>query len=220
MNAEPSKRFTRLEKTPVRILEDHEQIAVEVAGRMADLIRRRAEEGKTAVPGLATGSTPVGIYRELIRMHREEGLDFSNVVTFNLDEYFPMSPESMHSYRRFMRENLFDHVNVPAENIHIPRGDVDRDDVDEDCEAYEKAIDDAGGIDFQLLGIGRSGHVGFNEPGSGRDSRTRILYLDTITRADAAADLLLAIGPRQGQRFVGKSLWHCQYREAQFRRSS
>ena len=180
--------FTRLERIPVRILEDHEAIAREVATRMAALIRRRAAEGRKAVLGLATGSTPVGIYRELIRMHHEEGLDFSNVVTFNLDEYFPMEQGNLQSYHRFMRENLFDHVNVPAEQIHIPRGDIPRAQVDEHCAAYEAAIAAAGGIDFQLLGVGRSGHVGFNEPGSGHDSRTRLIYLDTITRSDAASD--------------------------------
>jgi len=180
--------FTRLERIPVRILEDHEAIASEVAGRIAALIRARAEQGRAAVLGLATGSTPVGIYRELIRMHREEGLDFSNVVTFNLDEYVPMEPDSVHSYHRFMRENLFDHVNVPGESIHVPRGDLPREDIDDHCRAYEEAIRLAGGIDFQLLGIGRSGHVGFNEPGSGRGSRTRLIYLDTVTRADAASD--------------------------------
>jgi len=181
-------RFARLERIPIRILEDHEQIAMDVAGRIAAIIRDRAEKGRPAVLGLATGSTPVGIYRELIRMHQDEGLDFSNVVTFNLDEYFPMQPDSVHSYHRFMRENLFDHVNVPDENIHMPRGDLKPDKVDEYCAGFEQAIVDAGGIDFQLLGIGRSGHVGFNEPGSGRESRTRLLYLDTITRSDAAAD--------------------------------
>jgi glucosamine-6-phosphate deaminase len=180
--------FTRLEHIPVRILPDHEAIALEVAGRIAALIRARGAEGRKAVLGLATGSTPVGIYRELIRLHRDEGLDFSGVVTFNLDEYFPMDPGSVHSYHRFMRENLFDHVNVPAGQIHIPRGDLDREATEAHCEAYEAAIRAAGGIDFQILGIGRSGHVGFNEPGSGRDSRTRLIYLDTVTRADAAAD--------------------------------
>lgn len=180
--------FTRLERIPVRILEDHEAIAREVAGRIAALIRRRAKERKKAVLGLATGSTPVGIYRELIRLHREEGLDFSNVVTFNLDEYFPMEPGSLHSYHRFMRENLFDHVNVPEDQIHIPRGDIRREKVADHCAQYERAILEAGGIDLQILGIGRSGHVGFNEPGSGRESRTRLIYLDTVTRADAASD--------------------------------
>ncbi len=184
----PPDPFTRLERIPVRILEDHEAIAREVAGRMAALIRRRASEGRRAVLGLATGSTPVGIYRELVRLHREEGLDFSNVVTFNLDEYFPMRPDSFHSYHRFMKEHLFDHVNVPAGQIHIPRGDLPRDNVDDHCAGFEAAIRNTGGIDFLTLGIGRSGHVGFNEPGSGRDSRTRLIYLDTITRADAAAD--------------------------------
>ena len=121
-------------------------------------------------------------------MHREEGLDFSNVVTFNLDEYFPMEPESIHSYHRFMWENLFDHVNVPPDQVHMPRGTLDREATEASCEAYEAAIREAGGIDFQILGIGRSGHVGFNEPGSGRESRTRLVYLDTVTRADAASD--------------------------------
>jgi glucosamine-6-phosphate deaminase len=180
--------FARLERIPVRILEDHEAIAREVADRIATLIRARAAEGRTAVLSLATGSTPVGIYRELIRLHREEGLDFSNVVTFNLDEYVPMEPDSVHSYHRFMWENLFDHVNVPKEHVHIPRGDLPSDEIDAHCRAYEEAIRSAGGIDLQLLGIGRSGHVGFNEPGSGRDSRTRLIYLDTVTRADAASD--------------------------------
>jgi glucosamine-6-phosphate deaminase len=182
------RTFTRLERIDVRVLPDHEHIAREVAGRIARLVRERAAEGRHAVLGLATGSTPVSIYRELARMHRDEGLDLENVITFNLDEYFPMDPERLHSYHRFMRENLFDHVNVPAEQIHIPRGDLPSEEVDAHCEAYEQAIREAGGIDFQILGIGRSGHVGFNEPGSGRSSRTRLLYLDTVTRADAAGD--------------------------------
>ncbi len=176
------------ERIDVRILEDHGAIAREVAGRIADLVRVRATEGETAILGLATGSTPVGIYRELIRLHRDEGLDFQNVLTFNLDEYVRMEPGSVHSYHRFMRENLFDHVNIPEEGIHMPRGDVDPDDIEGYCESYEAAIRDAGGIDLQILGIGRSGHIGFNEPGSGRDSLTRVIFLDTVTRADAASD--------------------------------
>jgi glucosamine-6-phosphate deaminase len=176
------------ERIAVRILEDHGAIAREVAGRIAELVRSRAAEGKSAVLGLATGSTPVGIYRELIRLYRDEDLDFGNVVTFNLDEYVPMDPGSVHSYDRFMRENLFDHVNIPEEGIHLLRGDVEPEDVPSYCEAYEAAIREAGGIDLQILGIGRSGHIGFNEPGSGRGSRTRVIYLDTVTRADAASD--------------------------------
>ena len=180
--------YARRERLPVRLMPDHDSIAAEVAGRIAALIRGRAGNGRHAVLGLATGSTPVGVYRELIRLHREEGLDFSNAVTFNLDEYFPMRPGSFHSYHRYMREHLFDHVNIPPDQRHIPRGDVPEGEVEAHCTEYERRIREAGRIDFQILGIGRSGHIGFNEPGSERDSRTRRLYLDTVTRADAASD--------------------------------
>ena len=175
---------TTRERIPVFIFEDDEAIASVVASRIAALIRERAAEGKAAVLGLATGSTPVGVYRELIRAHREEQLSFENVITFNLDEYFPMDPDSIHSYHRYMRENLFDHVDIPDANIHIPRGDIPRQETAKHCAAFERAIAEAGGIDLQLLGIGRSGHVGFNEPGSGRESQTRLIFLDTVTRAD------------------------------------
>jgi len=175
------------ERVPVVIVE-YDEIARTIAKRIAEIIKERRREGGHAVLGLATGSTPIGIYRELIKMHREEGLDFSDVVTFNLDEYYPMKPESIHSYHRFMRENLFNHINVKPQNIHIPKGDVPRDDVEEECEKYELAIKKAGGIDLQILGIGKTGHIGFNEPGSGADSRTRRISLDTVTRRDAAGD--------------------------------
>lgn len=178
----------RLERIPVTVFPDHEAIARDVAGRIADLVRERAGEGRHAVLGLATGSTPLGIYRELIRLHREEDLSLSNVVTFNLDEYLGIDPGSVHSYHRYMRENLFDHVDIPEDQIHLPRGDLPPDRMSAHCAAYEAAIEEAGGIDLQILGIGRSGHVGFNEPGSGRESRTRVVYLDTVTRADAASD--------------------------------
>ena len=175
------------ERVPVVIVE-YDEIARTIAKRIAEIIKERRQAGGHAVLGLATGSTPIGIYRELIKMHREGGLDFSDVVTFNLDEYYPMKPESIHSYHRFMRENLFNHINVRPENIHIPLGDVPRDDVDTECETYEAAIAKAGGIDLQILGIGKTGHIGFNEPGSGSDSRTRRISLDTVTRRDAAGD--------------------------------
>ena len=178
----------RLERIPVEIFPDHAAISVEVAGRIAALVRERAEARRVAVLGLATGSTPLGIYRELIRLHREEDLDLSNVVTFNLDEYLGVDPEGLHSYHRYMRENLFDHVNIPETQIHLPRGDLTPEELDAHCRDYEAAIEEAGGIDLQILGIGRSGHVGFNEPGSARGSRTRVVYLDTVTRADAASD--------------------------------
>jgi len=176
------------EKVPVVIMDSHEDMAWAIAARIANIIRERNAEGKNAVLGLATGSTPIGVYRELIRLHREEGLDFSRVVTFNLDEYYPMRPDSPHSYVRFMWENFLQDVNIPPENVHIPDGTVSRQELDRYCAGYEEKIRAAGGIDFQLLGIGRSGHIGFNEPGSPRDSRTHLVFLDTITRADAASD--------------------------------
>src|SRR5256714_3460357 len=175
------------ERVPVLIF-DYDEIAKTIARRIAEIIKERRREEGRAVLGLATGSTPIGIYRELIRMHREEGLDFSDVVTFNLDEYYPMKPESIHSYHRFMRENLFNHINIKPQNVHIPRGDVPRDDVEVECDRYDAAIMKAGGIDLQILGIGKTGHIGFNEPGSGSESRTRRIALDTVTRRDAAAD--------------------------------
>jgi glucosamine-6-phosphate deaminase len=179
---------TTRERIPVFIFEDDKEITSVVASRIAALIRERAAEGKPAVLGLATGSSPVGVYLELIRLHREQGLSFENVITFNLDEYFPMDPVSIHSYHRYMREYLLDHIDIPEANIHILRGDLPPQECAEHCAAFERAIAEAGGIDLQLLGIGRSGHIGFNEPGSGRESRTRLIFLDTVTRADAAAD--------------------------------
>jgi len=175
------------ERVPVVIVE-YDQIANTIARRIAEIIRERNAQGRPAVLGLATGSTPIGIYRELIRLHREEGLDFSNVVSFNLDEYYPMEPESIHSYHRYMRENLFDHINIPRDRAHLPPGNIGRARVEEACQEYEDAIRAAGGIDFQILGIGKTGHIGFNEPGSGVGSRTRLIALDTVTRRDAAAD--------------------------------
>lgn len=157
-----------------------------VAREIDKLIRSRNAAGKATVLGLATGSTPVGLYRELIRLHEEEKLDFSNVVTFNLDEYLPMQREDSQSYFRFMHETLFNHVNVKAQNIHIPDGTWPVEEIDERCAEYEKKIKAAGGIDIQILGIGRTGHIGFNEPGSPRNSRTRMVTLDSITRRDAA----------------------------------
>jgi len=172
------------ESIPVTIADSYDALCRDIARRIATLIRRPVP----TVLGLATGSTPVGIYRELIRLHQEDGLDWSRVVTFNLDEYFPMAPDSVHSYHRFMWENLFAHVNIRPENVHIPRGDLARNAVEAHCAEYEREIADAGGIDFQILGIGQTGHIGFNEPGSSPTSRTRLVVLDTITRRSAAGD--------------------------------
>ncbi|HUQ15941.1 MAG TPA: glucosamine-6-phosphate deaminase [Gemmatimonadales bacterium] len=179
---------TSLERIRTVIVGDHDELDRLIAGRIAELVRARAAAGKPAVLGLATGSTPVGAYRELVRMHREEGLGFAHVVTFNLDEYYPMAPGSLHSYHRFMWENLFSRLDIRRENVHIPRGDLPRDQIEAECRRYEAAIREAGGIDLQLLGIGRTGHIGFNEPGSGLESRTRLITLDLVTRKDGAAD--------------------------------
>jgi glucosamine-6-phosphate deaminase len=191
------ERAAARERIPTFVLDEHEDIAHVVASRIAALIREREAAGRPAVLGLATGSTPIGVYRELIRMHREQGLSFRNVVTFNLDEYYPMTPDNIHSYHRFMWENLFDHVDIVRENVHIPRGDIPKDEVEAACKQYERDIKAAGGIDFQLLGVGKTGHIGFNEPGSGADSRTRLVHLDAVTRRDAASDFF-------GEEFVPK----------------
>ena len=180
----------QFEKIPTHIFPSAAEAAAALAREVSDLIRQRQAEGRPTVLGLATGSTPVPFYRELIRLHREEKLSFRDVITFNLDEYHGLSREHRESYFRFMREQLFDHVDLKPENIHLPDGTVPMDKVFEHCQAYESAIDAAGGIDLQILGIGRTGHIGFNEPGSTRDSRTRLIALDRITRLDAAADFL------------------------------
>ncbi len=176
------------ERVRTVVVPDHDDIATLLADRIVEIIARETAARGRCVLGLATGSTPLGIYRELIRRHQAGEVDFARVVTFNLDEYYPMPPDSPHSYRRYMWENLFAHVNIRPENVHLPDGRVPREALGEHCVAYERAIAEAGGIDFQLLGIGKSGHIGFNEPGSPSDSRTRLVTLDTITRRDAAGD--------------------------------
>ncbi len=160
------------------------------AAELATLIRRNNAAGRPTVLGLATGSTPVRLYRQLIRLHREEKLSFKNVVTFNLDEYHGLPRTHPESYWRFMHEQLFNHLDIPPANIHIPDGTVPRAEVFAWCRAYEEQIRAAGGLDVQILGIGRTGHIGFNEPGSGRDSRTRLVTLDALTRRDAARDFV------------------------------
>ena len=175
-------------RIPVVRIDDPENLGATVAGRIARLIREHQAAGLPTVLGLATGSTPLGAYRELVRMHREEGLSFHSVVTFNLDEYFPMHPEDLHSFRRFMWENFFGEIDIEPAKVHFPRGDVPRETVAQHAAEYEAAIARAGGIDLQILGIGMTGHIGFNEPGSGFDTRTRLVTLDTVTRKDAAAE--------------------------------
>jgi len=157
-----------------------------VADEIAALIQEKQSEGKPCVLGLATGSSPISVYKHLIKLHQEEGLSFKNVITFNLDEYYGLQPSDINSYYLFMHENLFDHIDIPSENINIPDGTLAPKKVRDYCKAYEKKIADLGGLDFQLLGIGRTGHVGFNEPGSNINSQTRLVTLDHLTRYDAA----------------------------------
>jgi glucosamine-6-phosphate deaminase len=184
----PLPHVTTVERVPVTVYDQPADASRAVAREIADLVIARAAAGKRTVLGLATGSTPVGVYDELIRLHRAEGVSFKSVVTFNLDEYWPIRPDALQSYNRFMREHLFDHVDIPAESIHIPDGTLPRARIAESCARYEDAIREAGGIDLQILGIGRTGHIGFNEPGSTAESRTRLITLDGVTRADAASD--------------------------------
>lgn len=178
----------RFEKIPVQIYEAPATAVKAVAKEIAELIRKKAAKSEKCVLGLATGSSPIKLYDELIRMHKEEGLSFKNVITFNLDEYYPMAKESQQSYHYFMHHHLFDHIDIDPKNIHIPDGTLKSDKVEKFCKEYDKQIDEAGGIDIQVLGIGRTGHIGFNEPGSLLTSKTRMVYLNDITINDAAGD--------------------------------
>ncbi|MDX1476857.1 MAG: glucosamine-6-phosphate deaminase [Saprospiraceae bacterium] len=180
--------YKSFEKLPVRIWGNSEECSRHIAQSIALAIRQKQQDGQQLVLGLATGSTPTKVYDILVRMHREDGLSFHNVVTFNLDEYYPMQPDNVHSYVHFMNEYLFDHVDIPREHIHIPDGTISMDHLSEYCAEYEQAIEAAGGIDIQILGIGRTGHIGFNEPGSWETSTTRLVKLDEVTRRDAAKD--------------------------------
>ncbi len=181
---------TKFEKIPVSVFEKSAEGARFVAEQIATLIRDKASRGENAVLGLATGATPLSVYAELIRMHKEEGLSFENVITFNLDEYLPIARDSKQGYNYYMHHHLFDHINVPKENIHIPDGELKKEDVTKFCEAYDAKIDAVGGIDIQLLGIGRTGHIGFNEPGSQYHSTTRAVKLDPMTISDATREFI------------------------------
>ncbi|TRZ44436.1 glucosamine-6-phosphate deaminase [Robertkochia solimangrovi] len=181
---------TRFEKIHNVVYDDSDNASAIVAREIGDLIRSKQARNETCVLGLATGSSPIKVYEELIRLHKEEGLSFKNVVTFNLDEYYPMTKQNAQSYYYFMHEYLFNHIDIPEKNINIPKGDLDPDDILDFCVNYEKKIKSFGGLDFQLLGIGRTGHIGFNEPGSHYNSRTRLITLDHLTRSDASTAFL------------------------------
>ena len=185
MVEEEQKKFERIHTI---IHENSQEASYYVAQEIISLVSQRQKEGKKMVLGLATGSTPIKVYDYLVQAHKEQGVSFSNVISFNLDEYFPMHSESIHSYVRFMREHLFDHLDIPAHQINIPDGQQNKESVRAYCQNYEQKIIDAGGIDIQILGIGRTGHIGFNEPGSSLKSKTRLVRLDRITRLDAASD--------------------------------
>src|ERR1700748_3707641 len=170
------------EKIPVKIFGSLEEGSRFIGKEIAALIRDKEAKGQKAVLGLATGSSPKSLYAELVRLHREEGLSFKNVITFNLDEYYPIDNDALQSYNRFMKEQLFDKVDIDPANCHIPNGQWKKEEIKQDSLQYEQMIDQAGGIDLQILGIGNNGHIGFNEPGSSILSRTRLVPLDNSTR--------------------------------------
>ncbi|MBT8269727.1 MAG: glucosamine-6-phosphate deaminase, partial [Bacteroidia bacterium] len=189
--SEPGKfEETRFEKIHNVIFDSSEEASILVAQEIRALIEQKQSNNENCVLGLATGSSPIKVYEELVRMHQEEGLSFRNVISFNLDEYYPMETGNIQSYHYFMHLHLFSHIDIPDENINIPDGTIDPENLREYCIAYDKKIEAAGGLDFQLLGIGRTGHIGFNEPGSHYNSATRIITLDHITRVDAAPAFL------------------------------
>lgn len=190
---QPSDEFdktvkTRYEKMPADIFATAEKGAKWVAHEIANLIKEKAERNDPCVLGLATGATPLGVYSELVRMHKEEALSFKNVITFNLDEYYPMNNKSAQSYNYYMDDVLFNHIDIPRDQINVPDGEVSKEGIFNYCSEYEAKIDSFGGLDMQILGIGRTGHIGFNEPGSQLDSKTRLIMLDALTRRDAAKD--------------------------------
>ncbi len=188
----PAGQFeeTRFEKIHNIVFKNSNTASIAVAYEIATLIREKSKNNTHCVLGLATGSSPIKVYEELVRLHQEEGLSFSNVITFNLDEYYPMQPTDLQSYHHFMHEHLFNHIDILPENIHIPDGTIKNDEIYQYCIDYDLKIKAVGGLDFQLLGIGRTGHVGFNEPGSHLNSGTRSITLNHITREDAAPAFL------------------------------
>ncbi|MBT3685284.1 MAG: glucosamine-6-phosphate deaminase [Cryomorphaceae bacterium] len=176
----------RYEKLHTVTFDNSQEASILIAREICDLVKSKQEKNKNCVIGFATGSSPTKVYQEIIKIHNDESLSFNNVITFNLDEYFPIEKDDNNSYHNFMKENLFDHIDIPKENINIPSGDISEKDITKFCSNYEKKIEKNGGIDIQLLGIGRTGHIGFNEPGSHFNSTTRLITLDHTTRFDAS----------------------------------
>src|SRR5215469_9166615 len=176
------------EKIPVRIFSSLEEGSRSIGKEIAQLIREKDAKGEKTVLGLATGSSPKSLYAELVRLHREEKLSFKNVITFNLDEYYPIDNDALQSYNRFMKEHLFGKIDIDPANCHIPNGQWKKEDIKQHCIEYEQRIEKAGGIDLQILGIGNNGHIGFNEPGSSIYSRTRLVPLENSTRIANSTD--------------------------------
>ncbi|MEY4058747.1 MAG: glucosamine-6-phosphate deaminase [Bacteroidota bacterium] len=170
------------EKIPVKIFPTSNDGSIMVAAQIATLIKDKQAKKENCVLGMATGSTPILLYKELVRLHKEEGLSFKNVITINLDEYYPINKTAYQSYWSFMHRHLFSLVDIKPENIHIPNGEWAQDQIKELCAGYEQIIEKSGGIDLQILGIGKNGHIGFNEPGSSFHSKTRVIHLDQETR--------------------------------------
>src|SRR3954470_22369022 len=170
------------EKITCKIFPNTKEGSRYVGNEIARLIKEKQSKGEHCVLGLATGSTPISMYKELVRLHNEEGLSFKNVITFNLDEYYPIQRDAYQSYWSFMHRHLFNHIDIDPANIHVPNGELPKEQVKEHCIQYEQMIEDAGGIDLQILGIGNNGHIGFNEPGSSIFSKTRLTNLDNNTR--------------------------------------
>ena len=178
----------RFENIDTIVFENSSDASKAVAKQIAAVIKSKQEKNQPCVLGLATGSSPKGLYAELVRMHKEDGLSFKNVITFNLDEYYPMEPDSINSYVRFMKELLLNHVDILPENYNIPDGTLSKEQIADYCASYEEKIEALGGIDLQILGIGGNGHIGFNESGSLQNSKTRLVALDHITRVAASKD--------------------------------
>jgi len=170
------------ERIPVKIFADPAAGSLFAAGEVAALIRAKQAAGQNCVLGLATGATPKALYAELVRMHRQEGLSFKNVITFNLDEYYPIEQDALQSYKNYMHRSFFNHIDIDKNNIHIPNGSLQKEEIRIHCAAFESKIEAVGGIDLQILGIGNNGHIGFNEPGSSIFSRTRLINLQNSTR--------------------------------------
>lgn len=192
-----SKKHTKHNQIPIKIYQDAEVASKTVADEIIKQIHLTSKTNKPFVLGLATGSTPIKVYQNLIKAYKIGQVSFKNVHTFNLDEYYPMPSNSIHSYVEFMNKNLFNHIDIPKEHIHIPDGTIAKEDIEEFCHNYELNIEKLGGIDIQLLGVGRTGHIGFNEPGSFANTDTRLVWLDAVTRKDAASSFF-------SERFVPK----------------